>query len=85
MKLLNLAFRRETALPVLAVGFASSVNIALVLARVIWTGRLAFGFLIWNLFLAWLPLVFALLAREEYLQGSFYETIFQAACRLLFN
>jgi len=70
MRLLKLAFRRETFMPVLAVTFASGVCLVLVSARVIYTGNLRYGFLIWNLFLAWLPLAFALLACEEYHQRS---------------
>lgn len=35
---------------------------ALYAARVVYTGKLAYRFLPWNLFLAWLPLVFAYLA-----------------------
>ncbi|HEY5911959.1 MAG TPA: DUF1361 domain-containing protein [Verrucomicrobiae bacterium] len=60
-------WRKETAVPMLAVIFASGVSVALVLARMVWTGHTRqHGFLIWNLFLAWLPLVFALLAAHEY-------------------
>ncbi len=67
MKLINFAFRRETAIPMTAVIFASAVSVLLVLARIAWTGHVqAHAFLIWNLFLAWLPLVFALMACEEY-------------------
>jgi uncharacterized membrane protein len=70
MKLVRLAFRRETAVPVLALLFASGVSAALVLARVIWTRDIRYGFLVWNLFLAWLPLVLALVACDEYRQGA---------------
>ena len=66
MKLIKLAFRRETAVPMLALTFASGVSVALVIARVLWTGNLRYGFLAWNLFLAWLPLVFALFAYEKF-------------------
>jgi len=69
MKLLILLFRRETAIPVAALTFASGVSVALVVARVAWTGRIHYAFLIWNLFLAWLPLVFALLAHERFRGG----------------
>ncbi len=31
----------------------------LVALRMIWTGKLTFGFLVWNLFLAWLPIIFS--------------------------
>src|SRR5262245_61828292 len=66
MRLVNLLFHRETAVPAVAVTFASVVSVALVVARVGWTRHLHYAFLIWNLFLAWLPLVFALLADERY-------------------
>jgi len=66
MKLLKLAFRRETSMPMLALSFASAASVVLVFARVLSTGDLRYSFLIWNLFLAWLPLAFALLACEDY-------------------
>ena len=66
MKLLKLAFKPETAMPMLALIFASSVSVALVFARMVWTGKTLYGFLVWNLFLAWLPLLLALLACNEY-------------------
>jgi uncharacterized membrane protein len=66
MKLLNLAFKRETALPILALLFASAACVALVAGRIVWTGNPHSAFLVWNLFLAWLPLVFALLACDHY-------------------
>jgi uncharacterized membrane protein len=46
--------------------FASAMSVALVAARIAWTGNIFYGFLIWNLFLAWVPLGFALLACEKY-------------------
>jgi uncharacterized membrane protein len=70
MKLLKLAFKRETAMPMLALTFASGASVALVVARILWTGKIRYGFLLWNLFLAWLPLVFALLACEKYQNNS---------------
>jgi len=69
MRLLRLAFRRETAVPVLALLFASGVSVALVTARIIWTRDVRYVFLMWNLFLAWLPLMFSLLAYDEYQAG----------------
>jgi len=70
MQLLKLALRRETAMPVLALTFASAACVALLAARVLSTGNLRYGFLLWNLFLAWLPLGFALLASEKYHRAS---------------
>ncbi len=70
MRLMRLAFKPETAVPILALVFASGVCVALVTARVIWTGNLHYAFLVWNLFLAWLPLVFALLADDAHRTGQ---------------
>src|SRR5271168_3984007 len=70
MTLLRLAFRRQTAIPMLALVFASMTSVILVVARICWTGKFVYTFLIWNLFLAWLPLVFSLLACENYRSGS---------------
>jgi len=67
---MKLAFKRERAIPILALLFASGVGVALVIARILWTGNIKYGFLIWNLFLAWLPLGFALLACDEYHGGA---------------
>jgi uncharacterized membrane protein len=65
MKLLRIAFKKETAAPMVAVVFGSCICVALVVARMIWTRHLIYGFLIWNLFLAWMPLLFAFLAQDE--------------------
>jgi uncharacterized membrane protein len=70
MKLLKLAFKRETAMPMLALTFASAASVALVFARILSTGNFRYSFLVWNLFLAWLPLIFALLASEKYQHAS---------------
>lgn len=70
MNILKLLFRRETIAPMAALSFASAVNVAIIIARVLFTGNFRYSFLIWNLFLAWLPLMFALLAREKYRQSK---------------
>ncbi len=70
MKLLQLLFKRETAVPMLALTFASVVSVALVIARIAWTGNTHYAFLIWNLFLAWLPMIFVVLARERQKPGG---------------
>jgi len=64
MKLFRLIFKPETLVPMLGLIFASAATVALVLARIIWTGKLRYAFLAGNLFLAWLPLVFVLLAQD---------------------
>lgn len=53
-----------------ALMLASGVSLGLVAARIAWTGRIHYGFLAWNLFLAWMPLIFALLACDAYQQGA---------------
>ena len=53
-------------MPMLALAFASAVCLGLVSGRILWTGNIRYSFLIWNLLLAWLPLVFALLAQESF-------------------
>jgi uncharacterized membrane protein len=68
--MLKLLFKRDTFVPVAALTFASAICFALVVARIAWTGNVRYAFLVWNLFLAWLPLVFALLAREHYRAGE---------------
>lgn len=66
MRILKLLFKRETFLPMVALTFASAVSATLIFSRVIVTRDLRYGFLVWNLILAWMPLVFALLARDDY-------------------
>ena len=70
MKVLQLMFKRETAVPMLALSFASAVSVVLVIARMVWMRDTHYAFLIWNLFLAWLPMVFVLLAREHQRPGT---------------
>jgi len=70
MKLFQLMFKRETLVPMLAVSFASVVSVVLVIARIICARDTHYAFLIWNLFLAWIPMVFALLAREHQQHGA---------------
>ncbi len=66
MRILKLLFKRETFLPMAALTFASAVSAALIFSRVIITRDLRYGFLVWNLILAWMPLIFSLLARDDY-------------------
>ena len=70
MKVFQLMFKRETVVPMMALSFASIVSVALVIGRMVWLHETRFGFLIWNLFLAWMPMIFALLAREHQRVGA---------------
>jgi uncharacterized membrane protein len=66
MAFFRLAFAREWAKPMLALITTSVVCVFLVALRILWTQQIRYGFLIWNLFLAWLPLFFALLTWDYY-------------------
>ncbi len=56
---------KHTLLLLAALLFTSSLAGAIWFVRFVYTGNLAFIFLLWNLFLAWLPVLFALLARRQ--------------------
>ncbi len=46
----------------IALAIISLFSVALVAARMLYSGQIAYTFLVWNLLLAWLPLLFAWLA-----------------------
>jgi len=66
MRIVKQLFKRETFLPMAALVFASIVSTALIASRAGFTSNLRYLYLIWNLFLAWLPLVFAIMARDDF-------------------
>jgi uncharacterized membrane protein len=70
MHILRLLLRRETLAPLAALSFATAVCVALIFVRVLFTRNFNYVFLIWNLFLAWLPLLFAVLARAKYQEAK---------------
>jgi uncharacterized membrane protein len=85
MKIIPILFRTETRVPMLALAFASAASVALVLARILWTENIRYAFLLWNLFLAWVPLVFAMLASEEHRNsGRHWHLLGLAGAWLLF-
>ena len=55
---------KHTLLLLAALLFTSSLATAIWLVRFVYSGSIAFIFLLWTLFLAWLPVLFALLARR---------------------
>ena len=69
LKLRDLLRSNHALVPVLTLAFASAISVALVFARMVWTENLRYTFLVWNLFLAWLPLLFALLVCELQRKG----------------
>lgn len=70
MKTLRVFFHRETRSPLLALLFASAIGVGLVAARIAVTRNLNYSFLIWNLFLAWMPMFFALLCGDLFRRGE---------------
>ena len=62
--------RPEIAIPVMALLLASLISVSLVGLRIFWTGHWQNLYLVWNLFLAWLPLGFSLLVYRAYQNGS---------------
>lgn len=62
--------RQATAFPLLALLFASAIGVALTGLRVGWTHNWHYLFLVWNLGLAWLPLVFALAVYNRHQRGE---------------
>jgi uncharacterized membrane protein len=69
LNLRDVLVKHDALVPVLTLAFASAVSVALVFARIVWTENLRYAFLVWNLFLAWLPLLFALLVCELHRNG----------------
>lgn len=70
MKYVNLFFHRETRSPLLALLFASLMCYLLLATRITVTRNFHYLFLVWNLFLAWVPMVLTLLAVEKYRMGE---------------
>jgi uncharacterized membrane protein len=66
---------RRFVLIFLAMLFASTVATAMVVVRVTYSGEFSYIFLVWNLFLAWLPFIFALVVvafrRSQFMLGTF--------------
>lgn len=59
------SINRHTLLLLAALVFTSSLAVAIWFVRFVYSGSISFIFLLWNLFLAWLPVLFALLARRR--------------------
>ena len=66
---------RRFVLIFLAMLFASVVATTMVVVRIAYTGQFSYIFLVWNLFLAWLPFIFAImivgLRRSQLALGAF--------------
>lgn len=66
MKPIRLIRQQGLSAPVFALTLASVILTALVAYRIIAGAQVRHAYLVWNLFLAWLPLVFAVLAVERF-------------------
>src|SRR5688572_8937741 len=62
VRLLEIMLQPATRIPVLTLALVSALAISLVGMRMVLTHTLRHGYLVWNLFLAWLPLLFSLSA-----------------------
>jgi uncharacterized membrane protein len=65
MKQINTSIRGQVGL-ILALAASSAMSVALYSARVMYTGQPNYLFLVWNLFLAWIPLWCAMGAWQLY-------------------
>jgi hypothetical protein len=66
MKLLHSVCKQGLGLPLFALFAASATCCALVVYRILGGAEVRHAYLVWNLFLAWLPLVFALFAVARF-------------------
>jgi uncharacterized membrane protein len=66
MKLLELLFRPETRLPVAALALATATGTVLMIVEILFSLNIRYGLLLYNLLLAWIPLILALLAQREF-------------------
>lgn len=77
-----MSLRKQHILLFLALTFASIVSVLLLLSRYFYTGVFLFRFLGWNLLLAWLPFIFALIVIKFH--GKHYVTFVFGTFWLLF-
>ncbi len=70
MKILRLIRKQNLTVPVLTLVAVSAICTALVVCRILAGCQVRHAYLIWNLFLAWLPLGFAVLAAERFSSGT---------------
>jgi uncharacterized membrane protein len=75
--------RRYRQLAVLAsLAFSSAICAALLAGRMVYSESLMYGFLAWNLFLAWLPMLCSLFAYNAYKRRSRLSWLVVAGCAL---
>jgi uncharacterized membrane protein len=79
--------RASSGQALLALTLASLGCCAMAAVRALYTGRLAYGFFVWNLFLAWVPLGLSLLLARRHAPGhrpARFETLALGALWLAF-
>src|SRR5947209_20485049 len=75
--------RRYRQLAVLgSLAFATAICLVLLAARVLYSDSRMYGFLAWNLFLAWLPLLCSLAVYNAYTRGGRLSWLVVAGCAL---
>lgn len=77
-----MSLNRPYILLFLALVFASTVSVTLLVVRAFYSGQLLYGFLVWNLVLAWLPFLLATVVIM--FPVKHYVTIFFGLLWLLF-
>lgn len=65
MSIIRLFFTRDLALLTMTLGVASIAATAMVAVRILYTGQLLYAFLVWNLILAWIPFVLAVVIQAR--------------------
>jgi uncharacterized membrane protein len=81
---MNTISRGRASMVFISLLFASAICLALVGVRFAYCGRLTYSFLIWNLILAWIPLVFSLAAYGLHLRRSRARLPFAACASVWF-
>ena len=56
--------------PIKALAFSTMLSVILMFFRIFLTGNISYIFLSWNLFLAWVPLILAIIIRNVHRRGS---------------
>lgn len=70
---------------IITMAVSSALSVVLLYARIQWSGSIYYTFLVWNLFLAWIPFMFSIFLAEAVAKNrSRYLRLFLFCCWLLF-
>ena len=83
MMIQTLARYKSTLVILTALAFASGLCAAMYVVRVMYTGYFHYYFMLWNLFLAWIPLCFAFAARIAYARRTWLRYLVFLSCAFL--